>query len=129
MEIASLHILNVKLSYLILFFAKQCFLAIKNSEISPTIFLKTNKYLSNVILTKHGIEKILLNLNPNKAHGHDSTSIRILQICGKYICKPYEIIYKSCFEKACFRFEWKKANVVPVHHKGDRKLLRITVQC
>lgn len=129
MEIASLHILNVKLSYLIPFFAKQCFLVMKNNEISPTIFLRTNKYLSNVTLTKRGIEKILLILNPNKAHGHDSMSIRILQICAKCICKPYEIIYKPCFEKACFRSEWKKANVVPVHHKGDRRLLRITAQC
>ena len=92
------------------FFAKQCFLVIKNSEISPTIFLKTNKYLSNVTFTKHGIQKILLNLNPNWAfHGHDSMSIRILQICDKCISKPYEIIYKSCFEKACFRYEWKKS--------------------
>ena len=78
--------------------------------------------------TEHDIEKILLNLNPNKAHGHDSISICILQTCGKCIYKPYEIIHKSCFEKGCFPSEYKKANVVPVHQKVDRKLLRITVQ-
>lgn len=47
-----------------------------------------------------------------------------MKICDKSICKPIEIIYKSYFEKGCFPSESKKANVVPIHKKSDKKLLR-----
>ena len=54
--------------------------------------------------------KTLLHLNPDKAHGHDSISIRILHICVTSILKTLEIIYRSCFEKSCFFSDWKKGN-------------------
>ena len=31
----------------------------------------------------NNIEKIIQNLDLNKAHGHDKTSIRIIKFCGK----------------------------------------------
>ena len=51
-------------------------------------------------------------------------SIRMVKICGESISKPLEIIFKSCIEKGQFPNEWKKANVVPVHKKGDKQVLR-----
>ena len=33
------------------------------------------------MFAKYNIEKLLLNLNPNKMHRNDSISIRMLQIC------------------------------------------------
>ena len=105
MKIVSLLILNVKLSYLIIF-----------------------------LLTEHDTEKTLLNRNPNKVQGHDTSSIRMLQMCDKSICKPLEIIYKSCLKsitiyKFCFKKEFfpsklKIANIVPAHKKGNKQLLR-----
>ena len=56
--------------------------------------------------------------------GHDSISIRMLQIYGKSIRKPLKNILKSCFEKGCFPSDWKKANVVPVHKKGDKATVK-----
>ena len=40
------------------------------------------------------------------------------------ISKPLEIIFKPWIEKGQFANEWKKANVVPVHKKGDKQVLR-----
>ena len=40
------------------------------------------------------------------------------------ISKPFEVIFKSCIKKGQFPNEWKKANVVPVHKKGDKQVLR-----
>ena len=51
-------------------------------------------------------------------------SKRILKICGKSIIKPVLIIYKKCLKKGCFLIEWKKANVVPIHKKNDKHLLK-----
>ena len=44
-------------------------------------------------------------------------SIQMLKICRPSICRPLEIIFKSCLESRIFPLEWKKANVVPVHKK------------
>ena len=39
------------------------------------------------------------------------------------VCRPLQIIYKSCLDKGKFPQEWKKANVVPVHKKNDKQLV------
>ena len=51
-------------------------------------------------------------------------STRMLKICGKSIIKPLLINCKKCLEKVCFPNKWKKANVVPVHKKNDKQLLK-----
>ena len=38
---------------------------------------------------------IIQNLDPNKAHGHDKTSIRMLKVYGKTICKSLECIFRE----------------------------------
>ena len=99
------------------FFAKQCSIIDNGSEIPLFLHSKANKVLSNITFTEKDIEKLIQNLDSNKAHGHDMISIRMLKTCGKSIIKPLLITYKICLEKCCFPNEWKKANVVPVHKK------------
>ena len=48
----------------------------------------------------------------------------MLKICCKSIINPLLIIYKKLLEKGCFPNKWKKANVVPVHEKKDKQLLK-----
>ena len=106
------------------FFSKQCSL-INNTSKLPTVYSKkTDKLLSEITFTCDDITKIIQNLDPNKAHGHDMISIRMLKICGSSICKPLKLIFKSCIENENFPLEWKKANVVAVHKKGDKQTLK-----
>ena len=48
----------------------------------------------------------------------------MLKLCGEFICKPLDLIFKSCIKQGKFLTEWKKANVVPVHKKGDKQILK-----
>ena len=57
------------------FFAKQCSI-INNGSVLPEISYKTNKRLINIIFPSQDLCKIIKNLNPNKAHGHDNISIK-----------------------------------------------------
>ena len=84
---------------------------------------KTDKSLSNNTFTEKDIEKVIQSLDPNKAHGHDMISIRMLKICGKSIIKPLLIIYKNCLEKGCFPNEWKKASLLPICGKVLERIL------
>ena len=92
-------------------FAKQCTVINNGSSLPSELLLKTDKFL-----------KIIQNLGSEKAHGYDRMSIGMLKICGPSICKPLEIIFKSCLESGIFRLGWKKANVVPVHQKMTKNL-------
>ena len=111
------------------FFANQCSL-IKNSSVLPSVlFKRTENVISSINFGSDDIAKIFQKLDPNKAHGHDMISIRMLKICGNSIYKPLQLIFRSCIKNGKFPSEWKKANVVPVHKKGKNKLWKITVLC
>ena len=48
-------------------------------------------------------------------------SIRMLKLCGEAICRPLNIIFKTCLNTGKFHLEWKKGNVVPIHKKDDKR--------
>ena len=75
-------------------------------------------------MTADNIEKIIVSLNPNKAHGHDNISIRMLKTCGDTICKPLELIFKQALTTGMFRSEWKKGNITPCYKKGAKQNLK-----
>ena len=106
------------------FFAKQCSLISNSSELPLKLHYTTKKRLNTLNFSYNDIEKIIQNLDSNKAHGHDKISIRMIKICGKSICKPLQIIFSQCIDTGSFPLEWKKANVVPVHKKGDKQCLK-----
>ena len=92
------------------FFAKQCTLVENSSKLPTNSFKRTNNLLSTISFTKDDkimikVAKIIKNLNPNKAHGFDMISIRMLKICGDSILKPLELIFKSCIESGKFPIE------------------------
>ena len=48
----------------------------------------------------------------------------MLKLCGSSVFRPLQIIYKSCLDKGKSPQEWKKVNVVPVHKKNDKQLVK-----
>ena len=48
-------------------------------------------------------------------------SNRTLKLCGEAICRPLNIIFKTCLNTGKFSSEWKKRNVVPIHKKDDKQ--------
>ena len=105
------------------FFAKQCTLVENSSKPPANSSKRTNNLLSTISFTKDDIAKTIKNLNPNKAHGFDMISIRMIKICGESILKPLELIFKSCLENGKFPNKWKKANVVLVHKRNIKELI------
>ena len=67
------------------FFTRQCSLVNNNSKLPSILTKKTCQSLSTVEFSTNDILKIIRNLNPNKAHGHDMISIRMLKICNESI--------------------------------------------
>ena len=85
---------------------------------------KTRESLTAIDFSNNDILKIIRNLDPNKAHGHDMISIRMVKICDDFICKPLKLMFQSCSESDKFTSKWKKAIVVPIHKRGDKQILK-----
>ena len=62
-------------------FSKQCCSVIQNSSKLP-LTLSKKRSISSIIFNCNDIATIIRSLDPNKAHGHDMISIRMLKICG-----------------------------------------------
>ena len=103
------------------FFANQSSLINNNSQLPPTLSYKTNERLSTIKIIDDGILKIIAKLDPDKVHGHDKISIRMTKVCSTSICKPLRLIFNHCIDNGICLCEWKKANVVPIHKKGDKE--------
>ena len=71
------------------FFSKQCSLITNNSKLPTSPSYLTDKRLSTITFSAEDIGKIIRSLNPNKSHGHDNLSIRMLKLCRDAICEPF----------------------------------------
>ena len=60
----------------------------------------------------------------NNVHRHNEVSIRMLNLSDKSIVKLLSIIFKNYKLKKTFRNLWKKANIVPIHKKGEIDLIK-----
>ena len=103
------------------FFAKQCSFIKNSSELPSHLHYLTDNRLSSVSFSQDDIAKIIQNLDPNKAHGHDNISIRMLKICVPSIYKPLEMIFKQCIEIGVFPSEWIRLILLPSTKKGTNK--------
>ena len=110
------------------FFSNQCSLLTNCSKLPTNLSYVTDKRLRAINFTAGNKEKIIISLNPNKVHGHDNISIRMLKICGDTICKPLVLIFKQALTTGVFPSEWKKGYIVPFIKKRTSKTLKITVQ-
>ena len=100
---------------------KQCSLINTFSDLPTTLTKKTHESLSTIRFSDDTL-KLIKNLDPDKAHNNDLISIRMLKLHDASLCKPLELIFKSCLE--IFILNEKKANVVPAHNKGNSQKLK-----
>ena len=84
------------------FFAKQCSIIENNSVLPSSTIPVTDQYLANIEFTKDDIKRIICKLDPNKAHGHDMISIRMLKMSGDAIIELLFKISENCLKCRIF---------------------------
>ena len=68
------------------------------------------------------IEKLLKNVNTNKAGGPDRIPGIVLKRYSNVLAEALSIIFKVIYNTGIVPSEWKLANVVPIFKKGTRKI-------
>ena len=48
----------------------------------------------------------------------------MLNLCGYVICEPLQLTFNQELVSGSFPCDWKKANIVPIHKKGDKQALK-----
>ena len=79
-----------------------------------------NDPLFNFTIDFRSVRKILSSLNQNKSQGPDGINGKILKNCASSIAYPMTLLFNLSFSQGQLPFDWKLANVVPVHKKGDK---------
>ena len=105
------------------FFASIC-TAIDNTSCLPYFLYRTGSRIKSFYVTENDILAITKTLDPNKAHGCDNISIKMIKICSQSLTLPLKIIFEHSLKKGKFPEIWKKANVVPVHKREDKMLVK-----
>ena len=77
----------------------------------PPLYLKTDK-------------TFISNLDPNKSHGWDNLSVRMTKLCDDSLTYPLKCIFEGPLQKGKYPDCWKKANVVSLHKKVSKSLIK-----
>ena len=77
------------------FFAKQCIHIETGCNLATHLLRRTNESLNTIDFTEDDILSVIRKLDPNRAHGNDQISIRMIQICDKSISKSLHLIFCS----------------------------------
>ena len=103
------------------YFILQCTTIDTGSEI-PQDTPVTATQISDFVISEEKILNIIRSLNPNKAHGWDEISVRMIKLSDISLVLPLKIIFTNCLRRGVFPEIWKYANVVPVHKKNEKNL-------
>ena len=63
---------------------------------------------------------ILKSINVNKSPGPDDILELVLKKCALSLANPLSIPFNISFSTGQIPNDWKSANIVPVHKKGDK---------
>ena len=74
-------------------------------------------------MNEDNLLSLIRSLNVSKSHGLDIISIRMIKMCDKSILKPLMVIFRNCLNDGIFPMSWKKANITPIHKKGDKCII------
>ena len=103
------------------YFILQCTTIDTGSEI-PQETQVTTTLITDFVIPEEKILNIIRSLNPNKAHGWDEISVRMIKLSDDALVLPLKTIFINCLRRGLFPEIWKHANVVPVHKKNEKNV-------
>ena len=76
---------------------------------------------NDIEFTPSRIRKILKDINVHKACGPDGIHGKVLKNCRLGLAYPLSLLFKTSYNIGQIPYDWKMANVVPLHKKGPKE--------
>ena len=114
---------NEKAKYFNDFFSQQC-KPIRNISVLPVLNFLTEKRTDHITIKNDKIISLIRKINPGKATGSDGISGQMLLLCDDSVIVPLKIIFSNILSTSNYPNLWKVANVIPIHKKGDKQLIK-----
>jgi hypothetical protein len=80
----------------------------------------SNDHCNDIEFNYSKIYKLLKSINANKAPGPDGIDGKVLKACCRSLAYPLSLLFRLSYNTGHIPGDWKTANVVPVHKKGDK---------
>ena len=100
--------------------ASQC-RTLSNTSVLPEINFHSKTRLNSLSITEKDILVIITLLDPNKSHGWDNISIKMIKMCGKSLALPLKMIFEAGLNAGVFPDDWKKGNIISVRKEDLKK--------
>ena len=88
--------------------------------VTPTMDMKTDKWLTSLRIVLEQVRKEILSLNVNKSCGPDEISPLLLIQLVDYVADPLTLLMNASLSHGVLPQDWKKAFVSPIYKKGAR---------
>ena len=89
------------------YFILQCTTLDTGSEV-PNDLPVTASQLQEFIISDDKVLEIIRNLIPNKVHGCDGISVRMIKLCDESLITPLRLIFENCLRRGIFPETWKR---------------------
>jgi hypothetical protein len=99
---------------------KSVFTQENTDEPLPKITGKEYTKINRLDITIAGVQKLLANLNTNKASGSDGLPDRIMKTCAVELAPAITDIYKRSLTTGTLPSDRRNANVSPIFKKGNK---------
>ena len=102
------------------YFVSQC-CAVTTGSAIPGFIPRGLVSLQNMEIDREKVLRLIRSLDTKKAHGCDDISSSMIKMCDESIVEPLCLIFEKCLDSGVYPPQWKKANIIPVHKKGNRQ--------
>jgi len=91
--------------------------------VKPDIDIVSDSTLSSLQFTVDVVQEVLASLDISKAVGPDNISPLVLKKCADILAPSLTRLFNKSLSLGQVPTDWKDANVIPVHKKGDKELV------
>ena len=79
--------------------------------------------ISSIDLSVEEVYEALQNIDPSEAHGPNGLPSRILKECSSQLAPSLHRLFTKSLRLSQIPVEWKLANIIPLHKKGNREFI------
>ena len=87
----------------------------------PKFELRTNSSIQDICIATASVQKKLLELDVDKAHGPDEISPRFLKEIGHQVSGPRSLVFNKSLQESYVPEDWKIAHISHIFKKGARE--------